>query len=783
MSENTLKARFQHASKTEAEWKSSNPVLLKGEIAYSSDKHQWKTGDGATKWTDLPYDKADPTTHNHDDRYYTETEMNAKLNAKADTNKGALFVVGTHTSTTNAWTGKLSGVSALFDGLLIDYWVPFNGTGSGNTLNLTLDDGTTTGEKNMYYKNTSRLTTHYNTGSVIRLVYRIDAVINNTKYTGWWNVSSYDSNDTTNISFGNGRIYAGTNGIWRYTLAALDNENKWQSFVTSSSTGTTKTINTSAKFRLPAQIVYYGASNDAKNNALVGSTYNTWQIREAVDLRWSTNCTTTQFTASKPIYLECILTSDGYFQITSNCITQTLVQGKYYVYLGNMYDAYRLGLTSQHPMYYYDGTNLVDYVSSLLANKSNVGHTHNYAGSSSAGGVANSAAKLSTSRNISANDDYVMNFNFDGSSNVSTSLRAYNATISVGNQNNFPLHRFAKTDVITQNYRDYVTTFLITQDYNGGGYGICRIVLRTNNQSKNKDLSTLSIEWLVRSGFAVDSIQAGLYTKDGQTYADVFFKSGGTYAGTVIRNLGSGSRGNIGRTWTLVNSIEKDNTTTSDKLASTEVYATIAAAGTELHKQEYTSTVTGKDVGNTNYSNTAGSAGSATKATQDSRSQQIDTTYVKELSAKNGIITYAKGNDAIGTINTQDNFITLTQEEYDELVSSGKIDENYYYFVTDANSSPSLIQYITLTASGWIASSDGTYYTQQVTAAQITADDNPMVIKNMPYSTGATEAKKYLKAFSILCSGVAETAAGSVTWKVFKKPVTDISVGLIKVLE
>lgn len=207
-----------------------------------------------------------------------------------------LFMGDINTDTTNAWTGKLSGVSALYDGLLIDYWVPFTGTSAGDTLNLTLDDGTTTGAKNMYYRGTSRLTTHYSTGYVIRLVYRTAAVINGTTYSGWWNVSSFDSTNTTDISFGNGRIYAGTNGIWRYTLVALDSTGKWQSFVTSSSTGTSKTINTSAKFRLPATIYYYGANNDATNGNLVPSTYNVWQIKCVADLRYSTNCTTTQFT-------------------------------------------------------------------------------------------------------------------------------------------------------------------------------------------------------------------------------------------------------------------------------------------------------------------------------------------------------------------------------------------------------------------------------------------------------------------------------------------------------
>lgn len=61
MSENKLKARFQHATKTESEWKTANPVLLKGEIAYSSDKKKWKTGNGTAKWSELTYDKAEVT--------------------------------------------------------------------------------------------------------------------------------------------------------------------------------------------------------------------------------------------------------------------------------------------------------------------------------------------------------------------------------------------------------------------------------------------------------------------------------------------------------------------------------------------------------------------------------------------------------------------------------------------------------------------------------------------------------------------------------------------------
>lgn len=66
MNENTLSVRLKHAAKTEAEWKASNPVLLKGEIAYSTDKRQSKTGDGTSKWTELAYDSAVPIDHEHD---------------------------------------------------------------------------------------------------------------------------------------------------------------------------------------------------------------------------------------------------------------------------------------------------------------------------------------------------------------------------------------------------------------------------------------------------------------------------------------------------------------------------------------------------------------------------------------------------------------------------------------------------------------------------------------------------------------------------------------------
>ena len=64
-------------------------------------------------------------------------EMAQQLQAAND------IVVGTQTASTNKWTG-VTGLSSLKDGQQITYWLPFAGTSSSATLNLTLKGGSTT---------------------------------------------------------------------------------------------------------------------------------------------------------------------------------------------------------------------------------------------------------------------------------------------------------------------------------------------------------------------------------------------------------------------------------------------------------------------------------------------------------------------------------------------------------------------------------------------------------------------------------------------------------------
>ena len=50
----TVKSKIIVRNDTEANWVSANPVLLKGEAGYCTDKLYLKFGDGSKKWNDLP---------------------------------------------------------------------------------------------------------------------------------------------------------------------------------------------------------------------------------------------------------------------------------------------------------------------------------------------------------------------------------------------------------------------------------------------------------------------------------------------------------------------------------------------------------------------------------------------------------------------------------------------------------------------------------------------------------------------------------------------------------
>lgn len=220
------------------------------------------------------------------------------------------------------------------------------------------------------------------------------------------------------------------------------------------------------------------------------------------------------------------------------------------------------------------------------------------------------ANQLTTTRTVSGGIDIPLSFTYNGSANSSASIGFYGCSVSQGNTNNYPFHRIGYTEVITGAYSDKSITLYITQGYQGGGFGIVRITVRTNNSNS---ASGAEARWLIRSGFNADQIQLGFYNVYGKTYCDIFLKTTSTYNGTVIRAIGSDARGGISRTFTLCDSSESNDTTASDTKGSKESYVSIAAAGTAIHKQAYTGTITGSDNGTVSYANSAGSCSTASK--------------------------------------------------------------------------------------------------------------------------------------------------------------------------
>ena len=102
------------------------------------------------------------------------------------------YVKGTQTSSTNAWTGALpDGVSAYYDGLSIDYFLPYAGTSNGATLNLG-----SKGAKPVYIGNSAtQATTHYPQYSVIHLTYIVNSGLNSGN--GCWKATGYYDTNTT----------------------------------------------------------------------------------------------------------------------------------------------------------------------------------------------------------------------------------------------------------------------------------------------------------------------------------------------------------------------------------------------------------------------------------------------------------------------------------------------------------------------------------------------------------------------------------------------------------
>ena len=167
-----------------------------------------------------------------------------------------------------------------------------------------------------------------------------------------------------------------------------------------------------------------------------------------------------------------------------------------------------------------------------------------------------------------------------------------NASYDGGNTNNYPWHRIATATGGTGLWQDRDALIEIKGNYDTNYYGLIKVSLRTNGSGS---AASANARWLIRSGFASTDLVIARWGVSGtnNVYVDVYLKSPSSYPRMKLFLLEESY------TFTLISSVERSDTTTSDKKGSVECYKDVATAATELRGQAYTATANGTDIAGT----------------------------------------------------------------------------------------------------------------------------------------------------------------------------------------
>lgn len=207
-------------------------------------------------------------------------------------------------------------------------------------------------------------------------------------------------------------------------------------------------------------------------------------------------------------------------------------------------------------------------------------------------GNASTASKLATARNIALGGLSSGSANFDGSGNVTINNWGYGVTKYVTRDSaSAPYYRIAYCEV-KGNWIDKSIIFTIDSGYNGGGFGIVKACLRSDNTT-TANQTYCEVIWLVRQGFSADQLLIKVNSPAGTStvqYADLYFKATGTYNGITVKSLSSTSqRDTVERAWTFTNPGSE-------------------SCRAQPNIRAYTATYTGYDAGTASYANSAGNA-------------------------------------------------------------------------------------------------------------------------------------------------------------------------------
>lgn len=478
MGENNLKIRIKHRYDTEANWNKNNPVLLSGEVAISNDKSgKHKVGDGTHKWSELSYAKAE----------LTKGDVTGALGytpPAKDTWRGIqnnLISTATDQSLSAAqgkWLNENKAtITTLTNGNLDKVTTPgFYNAGGGNSVT----------NKPSGVDNFGMIVVHSASGNYYtQIVYVDDKSYRRVCRNGTWGNWSQDI--LTDTKYTHPGYTAKSSGLYKITVdgtghvsatTAVTKSDITALGIPGQDTNTTYSTGTSSTPGLAKLYTGTGSATDGtmtqkaitdglNSKSGIGHTHNYagsgsagGSANSAVKLDTTTAGSATQpvyfsggkpvacsYTLGKSVPADALFTDHTYGNMkgatSSSAGSAGLVpapnigeqlkflraDGTWVIPTNTTYSvgtSSYLGITKLYTETgsAIDGTMTQNAITTALNGKSATGHTHNYAGSSSAGGNANAAVKLATARKIGS-------ASFDGTTDITLSQMGVNVPVEI----------------------------------------------------------------------------------------------------------------------------------------------------------------------------------------------------------------------------------------------------------------------------------------------------------------------------------------------------------------
>lgn len=478
MGENNLKIRIKHRYDTEANWNKNNPVLLSGEVAISSDKSgKHKVGDGTHKWSELSYAKAE----------LTKGDVTGALGytpPAKDTWRGIqnnLISTATDQSLSAAqgkWLNENKAtITTLTNGNLDKVTTPgFYNAGGGNSVT----------NKPSGVDNFGMIVVHSASGNYYtQIVYVDDKSYRRVCRNGTWGNWSQDI--LTDTKYTHPGYTAKSSGLYKITVdgtghvsatTAVTKSDITALGIPGQDTNTTYSTGTSSTPGLAKLYTGTGSATDGtmtqkaitdglNSKSGIGHTHNYagsgsagGSANSAVKLDTTTAGSATQpvyfsggkpvacsYTLGKSVPADALFTDHTYGNMkgatSSSAGSAGLVpapnigeqlkflraDGTWVIPTNTTYSVGTTSYSGTTKLYTStgsatDGTMTQNAITTALNGKSATGHTHNYAGSSSAGGNANAAVKLATARKIGS-------ASFDGTTDITLSQMGVNVPVEI----------------------------------------------------------------------------------------------------------------------------------------------------------------------------------------------------------------------------------------------------------------------------------------------------------------------------------------------------------------